>query len=63
MVVVAKLRDDYNEADLASMLERATASTADDVSVTKSGRRLDSAQALLAFIDELHEQGPVAQRR
>lgn len=55
-VAVARLRDRYDEADLAVLLAGATPSTPDEVSITKDGRPLDSAEAVIAFFEELREQ-------
>jgi hypothetical protein len=51
-----RLRDRYDEADLAAILDGAPPSTPDEVSITKDGRPLDSAEAVIAFFEELHEQ-------
>lgn len=47
-VVRVLTRDEFNE-----MLRDAPPPTPDDVSVTRDGRRLDSKEAVLAFIAEL----------
>jgi len=54
--VVPRLNSHYDEADLARILDGAPPATPDEVSVTKDGRRLDSAQAVTAFFEELREQ-------
>ena len=51
-----RLRDHYDEADLAQLLEGAGPATPDEVSITKDGRRLDTAEAVIAFFEELREQ-------
>lgn len=51
-----RLKDHYDEADLAAILEGAPPSTPDEVSITKDGRRLDSAEAVVAFCEELRAQ-------
>lgn len=56
VVVVARLQDRYDDDDLARILDGATPSTSDEVSVTKDGRRLDSAEAVVAFFEELRDQ-------
>jgi hypothetical protein len=53
--VVPALKDHYDEADLAKLLDRAPAATPDEVSVTNDGRRLDSAEAVIAFVEELRD--------
>lgn len=53
---MAQLRDRYDEHDLAALLTGSSPSTADEVSVTSDGRRLDSAEAVIAFFEELREQ-------
>jgi hypothetical protein len=55
---VPRLKDHYDEADLAKLLDGAPPSTPDEVSITKDGRRLDSAEAVIAFFEELREQRP-----
>ena len=47
------MKDHYDEADLAAILEGAPPSTLDEVSITNDGRRLDSAEAVIAFCEEL----------
>ena len=41
-------------AELADLQRRATPSTADDVSITADGRRLDSPAKVIEFVDELN---------
>ncbi|MBI2704022.1 MAG: hypothetical protein HYX32_01840 [Actinobacteria bacterium] len=51
-----RLKDHYDEADLARLLDGAPPSTPDEVSITNDGRRLDSAEAVIAFFEELREK-------
>jgi hypothetical protein len=51
-----RLRDHYDEADLARLFDAAPPSTSDEVSITTDGRRLDSAEAVIAFFEELREE-------
>ena len=53
---MARLKDHYDEADLARILDGAPPATQDEVSITNDGRRLDSAEAVVAFFEELREQ-------
>lgn len=53
---MARLRDRYDDDDLAALVAKAGPSTPDEVSITKDGRRLDSAEAVIAFFEELREQ-------
>ncbi len=39
--------------EFAARVERAAASTADDVSITRDGRRLDSKDAVMAWVAEV----------
>jgi hypothetical protein len=50
---VPPLRDHYDEGDLAAILYGAQPSTPDEVSVTKDGRPLDSAEAVIAFFERI----------
>ena len=52
-----RLKSHYDEAELALILDGAPAATSDEVSVTSDGRRLDTAVAVIAFFEELREQG------
>lgn len=51
-----RLKARYDEADLAEILDGAPSATSDEVSITNDGRRLDSAEAVTAFFEELGEQ-------
>lgn len=53
---VPRLKDHYDEADLGELLAGAPPSTVDEVTITTDGRRLDSAQAVIDFYEELREQ-------
>lgn len=53
---VPRLKDHYDEADLARILDGAGPSTPDEVSITKDGQRLDSAAAVIAFFEGLRDQ-------
>jgi len=50
----AKASDD--KAELDELLADAAPPTDDDVSITKDGRRLDSAEAVIAFFEEIRAQ-------
>ena len=52
---VTKLKVSYWPGELTELVADAGPSTADDVSVTEDGRRLDTAEAVIAFFDELRE--------
>jgi hypothetical protein len=48
---VADVRD-WDMAELKKAVEAGGSATRDDVSITRDGRRLDSREAVLAFLDE-----------
>lgn len=50
---VSELKASYRSGELAELLADAEPPTADDVSVTDDGRRLDTAEAVIAFFDEM----------
>ena len=50
---VPLMKTSYAPGELAELLADAEAPTDDDVSVTEDGRRLDTAEAVIAFFDEL----------
>lgn len=50
---MARLKSHYDEAELARILDGASPASLDEVSVTKGGRRLDTPEAVTAFIDGL----------
>lgn len=54
--VVTKLKSQYDWDEVASLLAGGDAPTDDDVSVTVDGRRLDSAQAVIAFFEDLQAE-------
>jgi hypothetical protein len=53
---VSRLKAHYDEADLVELLAGAAPSTPDEVSMTKDGRRLDTAEAVITFFQELRER-------
>lgn len=50
---VSNLKASYEKADLDDLFAEAAPPTEDDVSVTNDGRRLDSAEAVIAFFEEM----------
>ncbi len=50
---MSKLKASYEKAELAELFADAAPPTDDDVSVTNDGRRLDSAEAVIAFFEEI----------
>jgi len=54
--VAAQLRPHYTERDLAELLCCSSPSMEDDVSITRDGRRLDPAGAVIEFFDELRRE-------
>lgn len=61
MGIVTKLKAHYDWDEVEVLLADGDAPTADDVSITADGRRLDSASAVVAFFDELRaERGSTA---
>lgn len=55
---VPQLKTSYDEADLARLLDGAPPATPDEVSIINDGRRLDSAETVTAFFEELRERRP-----
>ncbi len=53
---MSKVKASYDKAELDELFADAAPPTEDDVSVTNDGRRLDSAEAVIAFFEELREQ-------
>jgi len=47
------VKQSYERGELNQLLMNAAPATADDVSITDDGRRLDSAEAVVAFFDEI----------
>jgi hypothetical protein len=47
------LKESYESGEVAHLLEGSEPSSQDDVSVTRDGRRLDTAEAVIAFFDEV----------
>ncbi|MGI8754404.1 MAG: hypothetical protein ACR2MB_00800 [Acidimicrobiales bacterium] len=50
---MSKLKASYKQAELDELFADAAPPSDDDVSVTNDGRRLDSAQAVIAFFEEM----------
>lgn len=50
---MSKVKASYDKAELAELFADAAPPTDDDVSVTNDGRRLDSAEAVIAFFQEM----------
>lgn len=50
---MTRLKASYRFGELTELLADAEPPTADDVSVTGDGRRLDTAEAVIAFFDEV----------
>lgn len=55
MVVAGKVLP-LSAEEFAARVERAGASTADDVSITRDGRRLDSKEAVLVWLAEIEAE-------
>ena len=47
------LKQSYDREELEQLFADAAPATPDDVSITDDGRRLDSAEAVIAFFDEM----------
>lgn len=54
--VMSKAKASDDKAELDELLADAAPPTDDDVSITKDGRRLDSAEAVIAFFEEIRAQ-------
>ena len=50
---MSRLKASYRSGELTELLADAEQPTADDVSVTEDGRRLDTAEAVIEFFDGL----------
>ena len=53
---MSRLKASYRPGELTELLADAEPPTADDVSLTEDGRRLDSAEAVIAFFDTLRAE-------
>ncbi len=53
---MTKLKAHYDWDEVEVLLANGEAPTADDVSITADGQRLDSASAVVAFFDELRAE-------
>ncbi|MCC6227405.1 MAG: hypothetical protein IT195_13510 [Microthrixaceae bacterium] len=53
---MALRRKVFDEGELDALLVGGRPSTQDEVSITNDGRRLDSAEAVIEFFEELREQ-------
>jgi hypothetical protein len=56
MDAVTAVKRSFGPGELNEFVSGGPPSTPDEVSITLDGRRLDSAEAVLAFIAELEEQ-------
>lgn len=52
-VVMARLRESYKRGEINELLEPMEPPTLDEVSIAADGRRLDTADAVKAFFDEM----------
>lgn len=50
---MSKVKPSYDKAELDELFADAAAPSADDVSVTNDGRRLDSAEKVVAFFEQM----------
>ena len=50
------LKASYSAEELAEMFKDAGPPTPDDMSITNDGRRLDSAEAVIEFFEEIRAQ-------
>ena len=53
---MSRAKASYDKAELVELFAGAEPPTDDDVSVTNDGRRLDSAESVIAFFEELRAQ-------
>ena len=53
---MTKVKGSYDRAELAELFADAAPPTDDDVSVTNDGRRLDSAEAVVTFFEEMQAE-------
>jgi hypothetical protein len=53
---VARPKESYEPGELHALLADMDPATVDDVSITTDGRRLDTADAVIAFYDDMRAQ-------
>lgn len=59
---MAPARRAYGPGEATGLVAGGGPATDDDVSITNDGRRLDSAEAVLEFLDELRQERETAER-
>jgi len=57
-----RLKRSYEREELDGLFADLEPATADDVSITSDGRRLDTAEAVIAFFDEIRASRVVRSR-
>jgi hypothetical protein len=53
---MAPVKREYGPGEATALVAGGGPATDDDVSITNDGRRLDSAEAVIAFVEELKRQ-------
>jgi hypothetical protein len=56
LAVVSKVKPHYDWDEVQALLAGGDPPTPDDVSITSDGRRLDTAAAVIAFLEELQAE-------
>lgn len=59
---MAPVKRVYGPGEVTAFVAGGGPATEDDVSITNDGRRLDSAEAVLEFVEELRREQEAAQR-
>lgn len=59
---MAPVKRVYGPGELAAFVAGGGPATDDDVSITNDGRRLDSAEAVLEFLEDLRQEREAAER-
>jgi hypothetical protein len=59
---MALVKREYGPGEATALVAGGGHATDDDVSITNDGRRLDSAEAVIAFVEELKRQQEVLEQ-
>jgi hypothetical protein len=59
---MAPVKRDYGPGEATGLVAGGGPATDDDVSITNDGHRLDSAEAVIAFVEELRRQQEVLEQ-
>lgn len=59
---MAPVKREYGPGEATTLVAGGGPATDDDVSITNDGRRLDSEEAVIAFVEELRREREVLER-